>query len=280
MKEGRKLKNVDPINSVGPYIMPTRAGASNYFTATLDIEKTEEYIKKKRSEGMKGLGMMHVVLAGYVRAIATHPGANRFIRGQKLYARNGIDMCITIKKSMKLDAPESCLKIPAHSDDTINEVYHSVNETVCANKGEESASDTDSAAKILKFIPGVLLKFIVWLLKLLDYFNLVPGFLIKLSPFHGSMYITNLGSLGINPVFHHLYDFGNLPLFCAIGGKRTEYRLDENGNTVKKRLLDMTVVCDERICDGHYYASAFKMWKKNIENPELLDAPPKRIVID
>lgn len=280
MKEGRKLKNVDPINSVGTYIMPKRNGASNHFMATLDITKTEEYIHQKRREGMKGLGLMHIVMAGYVRTIATHPGANRFIRGQKLYARNGIEMCVTIKKKMELDAPEAVIKVPAHVDDTIYEVYKNINKFVEENKSEDSQNGTDSAAKILKFIPGLLLKFIVWLLNLLDYFGLLPRILTKISPFHGSMYITNLGSLGINPVYHHLYNFGNLPLFCAIGHKRTEYRLDENGATVKVRLLDMTVVCDERICDGHYYASAFKTWKKCIENPCIIDEPPKKIIMD
>lgn len=229
---------------------------------------------------MKGLGMMHIVMAGYVRAIASHPGVNRFIRGQKLYARNGIEMCVTIKKKMELDAPEAVIKVPAHCDDTISDVYKNVCKYVSENKEEDSHNGTDSAAKILKFIPGLFLKFLVWLLNLLDYFGLLPRALTKVSPFHGSMYITNLGSLGINPVFHHLYDFGNLPLFCAIGSKRTEYKLDENGNAVKVRLMDITVVCDERVCDGHYYASAFKVWKKCIENPQYIDVPPKKIVID
>ncbi|MBQ4528916.1 MAG: 2-oxo acid dehydrogenase subunit E2 [Clostridia bacterium] len=280
MREGRKIKNVEPMNAVSAYIMPDRVGASNQFSATLEISETEEFIKRKRSEGLKGLGIMHVVLAAYVRAIATHPGANRFIRGQKMYARNSIDMCLTIKKKMQLDAPETCIKIPAYSDDTIDDVYNNTVRLVEDNKDETGANGMDFTAKFLKFIPGIFLKFIIWLLKLLDYFGLIPKGLVKVSPFHGSMFITNMGSLGINPIYHHLYDFGNLPLFCAIGGKRTEYRLNADGSVKKVRLLDLTVVCDERICDGHYYASAFKTWKKYIENPDVLDNPPTRIVID
>jgi pyruvate/2-oxoglutarate dehydrogenase complex dihydrolipoamide acyltransferase (E2) component len=120
----------------------------------------------------------------------------------------------------------------------------------------------------------------VWLLKLLDYFGLLPRALTKVSPFHGSLFITNLGSLGIPPVYHHLYNFGNLPLFVALGAKRTEYVVNKDGEVEKRRLLDFTLVCDERICDGHYYATAFKKIKKILENPDQLLEAPEKIVAD
>ena len=138
----------------------------------------------------------------------------------------------------------------------------------------------DTAARVLMAFPAVILKFVVWFLKLLDYFGLLPKFLTKLSPFHGSLFITNMGSLGMPPVFHHLYEFGNLPVFIAMGAKRTEYVMNKNGEVEKKRYIDFTVVCDERICDGHYYATALKMFKKIIENPEQLLTPPENIVED
>ena len=114
----------------------------------------------------------------------------------------------------------------------------------------------------------------------LDYFGWLPRFLTKLSPFHGSLFITNMGSLGMPPIYHHLYDFGTLPVFIAMGKKRTEYVLNAEGEPKKCRLIDFTVVCDERICDGHYYATAFKKFKKLLENPEVLLEPPKTVTED
>ena len=81
-------------------------------------------------------------------------------------------------------------------------------------------------------------------------------------------------------IFHHLYNFGNLPVFIAMGAKRTEYTVNKDGEVQKKRMVDFSVVCDERICDGHYYASAFKLLKKMIENPEKLLLPPEKVVED
>lgn len=280
MKEGRRLKSIDPMNAVSVYIMPTRAESSNLFKDDIDIEITEQYIHEKRAQGLKGLGLMHVILAAYVRIVSQYPSVNRFIRGQKVYARNSIDMCLTIKKQLKLHAPETVIKIPASPADTLTEVYQNTMKLVEENKKESTENGMDFVAKILSYIPGVVLKFSVWFLKTLDYFGLIPKSLIKVSPFHGSMFLTNMGSLGINAIYHHLYNFGNLPLFCSIGKKRNEYRLNPDGTVKKIRLMDLTVVCDERICDGHYYASAFKAWKKYIENPYLLDTPPETINVD
>ena len=117
-------------------------------------------------------------------------------------------------------------------------------------------------------------------MKLLDYFGLLPKYLLDVSPFHGSFFITSMGSLGIPPIFHHLYNFGNVPIFCAIGPKRTEYEIDRNGETVKKKYMDYTFSTDERIVDGYYYATAFRMMKLCFSDPDKLDLPPEKVVED
>lgn len=279
-REGVKLKTLDPLNLVTSYIMPTRVGSSNTFFHSLEITECEEFIRKKRAEGLKGLGMMHVFLAAYVRTVSQRPAINRFIRGQKVYKRNNIVCCLTIKKDMSLNAQETVVKLELTPKDTIDDIYHKLNKLVEENRVEGDVNSMDSFARLLTYIPGVLLKFVVWLLKTMDYFGLLPRALINLSPFHGSMYITNLGSLGIPPVAHHLYDFGNIPIFIGIGAKRQEYALQKDGSVKELRLMDFTLVCDERICDGHYYASAFKYLQKLFKNPEVLSTPPETVVAD
>lgn len=268
------------MDAVSPFIMPNRIGASNTFFATVDIEKCEQLIRQKRAEGMKGLGMIHIFMAAYVRVVSQLPGINRFIRGQRLYARKDIEICMTIKKELKLNAPETVLKLTATPHDTLHSIYQQLSSEIAENKQGGDQNNMDAAARFLVNLPGVFLKFTVWFLKLLDYFGMLPRGLTKLSPFHGSMFITNMGSLGMPPIFHHLYNFGNLPIFIAMGAKRTEYVLNKEGIPEKRRLIDFTIVCDERICDGHYYASAFKKLKKILENPEQLLQPPETVIED
>ena len=279
-KVGRRIKSGIPMDSVSPFIVPNRIGASNTFFATADIEKCEQLIRQKKNDDMPGLGMMHIFMAAYIRTISQLPGINRYIQGQRLYARNGVEICLTIKKELKLNAPETVIKLFAKPDDTLSTIYRQLSCLVSENKQSGDQNSMDTVARFLVKIPSVCLRLTVWILKLFDYFGLLPRALTKLSPFHGSMFITNMGSLGMPPIYHHLYNFGNLPVFIAMGAKRTEYVLDKNGNAVKKRLIDFTVVCDERICDGHYYASAFKKLKKFFENPELLLEPPEEVIED
>lgn len=279
-KEGRKIKGIKPIDAVSPFIMPTRTGASNLFSTSVDIEKCEELIRRMRAEGMKGLGMIHIFIAAYTRVISQLPGLNRYIRGQRLYARNNMEICMTIKKELALNTPETVIKIDTTPYDTLAEIYEKLAEEVGRNKQNGDQNGMDGVARVLMSFPSVFLKITIWFLKMLDYFGLLPRALTKLSPFHGSMFITNLGSLGIPPVFHHLYDFGNLPIFIAMGAKRVEYVLNKDGVAEKHKYIDFTLVCDERICDGHYYATAFKMFKRILEKPEQLLLPPEKVVED
>ena len=279
-KEGRRIKGGIPMDAVSPFIMVNRSGASNSFSATVDVAKCEELIRQKRAEGMKAFGMIHIFMAAYVRVVSQLPGINRFIRGQRVYARNGIEICMAIKKELKLNAPETVIKLYATPEDTAVDIYEQLSRELETNKEIGDHNSMDSFARLLVALPSILLKFVVWFLKFLDYFGLLPRFLTKLSPFHGSMFITNMGSLGMPPIFHHLYDFGNLPLFIAMGAKRTEYVLNQDGAVESHRVIDFNIMCDERICDGHYYASAFKKLKRYLENPEQLFTAPDTVVED
>lgn len=279
--DGRKLRSLPPLNKVAPYIMPNRSGASVYFNDSFEITEVENYIRKKRKQGLKGFGIMHVLLAAYVRVVSQRPAVNRFLSGQKLYQRDDdIVVMLTIKRSLTLEAEETVVKAHFRPTDTADDVYALLNRLIIENRPEDSCSDLDGTAKILNYIPGVFLKFAVWFLKTLDYFGLLGKGLLEISPFHGSFYVTSMGSLGIPPVYHHLYDFGNVPVFMSFGAKRKEIERKADGAEVVRKYVDYCVVCDERICDGFYYASAFKLLRSYLRNPHALDLPPETIVRD
>ena len=279
-KEGRKIKTLPPMNVVGTVFMPSRNGAANQFSTSIDITETEKYIHEKRKNGLPGLGLMHVVLTSYVQTVAAYPGINRFIRGHKIYARNEIEMCLAIKKEMALDAQETIIKIPALATHTLEDVYNSIEALVKENRLEGDRNNMDKAARLLTYLPGFLLYAVMGLIRIFDYFGLLPRFITKLSPFHSSMFITNVGSLGIPPVFHHLYDFGNIPLFMSLGMKHSKYVTLADGTTEKRKFVDITVVCDDRICDGHYFATAFKRLRRLTEKAWLLENPSEKVIAD
>jgi len=279
-KDGRKLRSLDPIFRIMPYIMAKRSDAQNTYADSFDISKTEKFCRSKIKEGKTNFGMLHVFLASYIRMISQRPAINRFISGQKVYARNNIEIVMTVKKRMALDGAETCIKVIFEPTDTVDEVYEKFNKVVTETVGNDDNSSFDKLTKVLNFIPGLFLRWTVKFLNFLDYFGLLPRSLTRLSPFHGTMIITSMGSLGIKPIYHHIYDFGNLPVFIAYGSKRSKVALDNEGNVVKRRYIDIKVVTDERICDGYYFASSFKILKRCFENPEVLDNPPEQVIED
>lgn len=279
--DGRRIRTEPPMNQVSPYIMVTRNTSTNYFTEAFEITQVERYIRKKRKEGLTNFGLMHVLLACYCRAVCKYPGLNRFIAGQKIYSRgNDLQFCMTIKKEMTSTSPETVIKVHLSPYDTAEDVYNKLNAQIEAVKNSPLDSDFDNTAGALMLIPGVCLKFVVWLLRTLDYFGLLPKFLLEVSPFHGSVFFTSMGSLGIPPIYHHLYDFGNLPLFGSFGCKRRALEVLEDGTVVQRKYLDCKFTMDERIADGFYYAAFFKHYKRILYRPETLDVPPDEVLSD
>ena len=280
--DGRKVRTLAPMAQITMYFQWERNICSNLFEDSFEITHIDRYIRQKRREGLTDFGITHVLLAAYVRGIAKYPQLNRFISGQKVYSRgDDIQYCMVVKKEMTVDSPDTSIKVHLNPRDTAEDVYHKLNAAIESVKAtQELDSSLDGLIQYLNLIPGLLLKFVVWLLKLLDYFGLLPKFLLELSPFHGSLFFTSMGSLGIPPIYHHLYDFGNIPCFGAFGCKRRATEVTEDGTVVQKKYIDVKFVLDERICDGYYYATFFKHYRRLLAHPEVLDNPPEEVIKD
>ncbi len=280
--DGRKIRTLAPMAQITAYFQVERNTCSNLFEESFEITHIDRYIRQKRREGLTDFGITHVLLAAYVRGVAKYPQLNRFISGQKVYSRgDDIQYCMVIKKEMNVDSPDTSIKVHLNPRDTAEDVYHKLNAAVESVKAtKELDSSLDGLIQYLNLIPSIVLKFVVWLLKLLDYFGMLPKFLTELSPFHGSLFFTSMGSLGIPPIYHHLYDFGNLPCFGAFGCKRRALEVQEDGSVVQKKYIDVRFVLDERICDGYYYATFFKHYRRLLAHPEVLDNPPEEVVRD
>ena len=279
-KEGRWLRSLNPFYTIIPYIMIERSDAMNYFQDRVDMGVPDRWMRQKRAKGFKGLGFLHLFVAAYVRTIAEMPGINRFINGRRIYARNNIEINMAVKRSFALDAPETTIKVVLDRTDTIFDVYRKFTaktEEIKANIGD---NNTEQAAAAFTKLPRFLLRFGMWCVRVLDYFGLLPQRLLDASPFHGSMIISDLGSLGIPPIYHHLYNLGNLPVFITFGAKYKVNEINRNGELEEHKYVDFTAVTDERVCDGFYYATAFKRIKFYLKNPQLLELPPERVEQD
>ena len=278
--DGKRIKAKDPFFRIIPYIMKERSDAQVFFEETIKLENVDTMIKSLRKEGHK-VRFVHVVIAGIIRVISQKPKVNRFIAGKKAYSRNVIAISIAIKKSMDVDSPETIIKLHFSPNDTLMDVVEKVNTAFEENVEKmNQQNDTDKAANFFNMLPGFLLNFSIGFIKFLDNHRMMPKFLIKLSPFHSSVFVVDLGSIGISSAYHHIYNFGTTSIFMAFGTKSKELSKDTNNDVSTRKTMNFKYVVDERVVDGYYFASAIKLFRVIMHSPEQLLNPPESLGVD
>jgi len=275
--DGRLIRRLDAFYKIIPFIMKTRVDALVYFEDKIEIDHTETYIREQRKNFKKNISFLHIVIAAIIRTMSQKPGLNRFIAGQRIFARNEILISLCVKKELKENSPEAVIKMKFKATDTIFDIVEKVNAAIGENKKVDTSNDADKTAKLFMMCPRFLINFLVNIVKFLDYYGIMPKVINRISPFHTSIFITDVGSLGIQPVYHHLYNFGTTSVFISFGKKQKAKSFNWENNIVENRYIDLKVAVDERIADGHYYANAFKLFKNFIQNPERLEVPPENV---
>lgn len=279
-KEGRLLRSLPAYTAITPFIMKNRNDACNHYEESFEISDLDKWLRKQRVNGYKGLGMLHFFIAAYVRCVSMLPAINRFVVGRRIYARDNIEVVMTIKREIALEASETSIKVIFEPTDTIYDVYRKMNQAIDSVKSSEENNGTEDVADVLCKLPRFILNFAIRVLRVMDYFGWLPQALLNVSPFHGSMIITDLGSLRIGPIFHHIYNFGTLPVFISFGAKRHAYEVNRHGQVEDHKYVDTKMVLDERICDGHYYSQFLQAFRYIIKHPEILENQPSKIIED
>jgi hypothetical protein len=267
-KDGKRVKNADPMYTIVPYIMNKRYDSMNMINLDIPVDPIKDYIKEKRAQGVY-VSHLSVIIASYLRAMAHFPLLNRFIVNCKIYSRNDIDCAMVVLKDEDGEMEGTMSKIRLEEEDTIFTVNDKLTKYIDKNREAKNKNATDRMIKKLLAFPG-LARFGVGLFKFMDKHGMLPAKIIDASPFHTSFTITNLASLRTNYIYHHIYEFGTTSVFIAMGNTR-EVPFRTKDGVEFRTCIPLGVVMDERICSGHYFAEAFKCMKKYLDNPRLLE---------
>lgn len=268
--DGRRLKRISPFFLLMPHIMKKRSDSQVFYSQEISLAPLDEYIAKKEAEGIK-MSYMGIIYASLVRIVAEKPLLNRFVMNGRVYARNSIDISLAIKKGLSETAEETTLKLHFNGSENIFDIKDKLEKVIIENKEASAENNTDKMAKALAYVPSWFIKLFVNFVMFLDRHDLLPKAIIELSPFHTTAFLTNVGSLGIDSIYHHLYDFGTTGVFLAMGKKKKSL-VSVDDNLEEEKIISLRWVLDERICDGYYYANALKLFNKYMKKPELLEA--------
>ena len=277
--DGRRLKDVDPLVQITPYLMPMRCDAQVFLEHKMDYEKAARYIAEKNRQGER-ITFMQIIAAAYVRSVSQLPELNRYIFNKQYYARNNCSLSyVVLKDPQDNTSNEVTVRIEFDLTDTIFDVRDRM---VAAQEEVRNARNdafvTKLAGVLLK-IPG-LATFAVGAYRLLDRYGLAPNFLIRELPFYSGLFITNNASIGLNHVWHHIYNFGNVSMFIGMGNVMKEATVDSEGKSRMRRWLPLGMTADERMCSGAHYAAFFASMVKYMDDPSLLETPPESVKFD
>ena len=265
--DGKRARGLTAIEQAIPFIMPKRVDAQNYVTEYIDEEVIKDYIRDVRRQRGVRLTRMAVVIAAYYMAALRHPYVNRFVMNSRIYDRNHFCVSFVMLKNRADGTPdETTIKVFMDPSDDIFSINERLNSLIAQNSQPVYRNRTDKFAAFMFSMP-LLPHAVMLLVRFLDRRGLLPRSIIDLSPFHTSMFITNLASINTTHIYHHIYEFGTTSVFLSMGKSIPNYL---SGN-LKDRLLPLSVVMDERICTGHDYAMFNKTLRQYLANPRLLE---------
>jgi len=272
-RDGKRVKDLEGVAKLMPLFLPSREGSVNKYLFSDTTKYFDDFIKQKQETDKITYTYRDIVVAIMVRVLKCLPRLNRFIVAKRFYQRNSIDISMMVHKSFKGDTPEVVAKASFSGDETIKEVKEIFDNAIEA--AIKTSTESDKTAKSLARMPMLLLRLSVRMLRIFDHFGwLSKRFLFKVSPFHSSIFFTDLKSIGLEYIFHHLYNFGNCPFFVALGKEQVMPVVNGEGELAVDKVFQMGLTIDDRCIDGLYLAFTLKLMKKLIRNLSVLERPP------
>ena len=273
-RDGVRVRNLDAMHVFTPYLLPNRTDNEAFVNETVDATALSAFIAEKNASNPDyKYTIFHAVTAAIAKTVYQRPKLNRFIQGRRLYERNELLLAFVAKRIFSDDGDEALLLVNCDGDTTIDSLHDTICSRVSKSRKEGSVDDTTKIMNVLAKLPRFLLRFIVWVLNVLEYHDLLPDFLRYADPYHSTVFISNLGSIKLNAAYHHLTNWGTNSLFLVVGEKHMETVAGPDGTPRVTEVLPLGITLDERIADGYYYAKSVKLLKYLLEHPQLLDQP-------
>ena len=266
--DGTFLGGLHAYRRMMPYIMPTRNESVVYYDDWADAEPIERYLAAVRPRFHADF--THCAVAAIAHGLKQNPTMNRFVTGRRIYARHGHWITFAVKRQkLNRAARLAAVKREVPPDQSFFALCKALRADIAVERSD-AVTYTDREVGLLSRIPRPVLRAGVGLLRLLDYYGLLPASFIRNDAMFTSVFCANLGSVGMKAGYHHLYEWGTCPLFIVFG--RVEARVTvEDGAPVVRRMIPIRFSFDERIDDGLSAGHGIKAVIDALENPfELL----------
>lgn len=264
-----------PSRVIMPYLMRGRGESLIVHDARYDLTATRPWLRAfNRARPAQAATLFHLILWACGYAVHQRPKMNRFVSGGRLYERGDVWLSFAAKQTFERDAPLVPIKIrfPA-GDEPFPRFVERVTEEIARVRSREER-EVDRELVLLTRLPHLALRAAAAIYRIGDRMNLLPARLIENDPMYTTVFVANLGSVGLDRTWHHLYENGTCSIFATLGTQQKMPFVDRHGALVLRDGLEVRYSFDERIIDAHYCASSLEVFRHVIEHPESRLGPP------
>lgn len=274
-KDARWVRDTPGLQSIMAHLMPNRTDCEVYLQDTIDVTEIMAYLDEKNALHPEyKTTLFHCFVAVLARMLRERPLMNRYIQGRRTYERYDISLSFVCKRRFTDHAEESLMFMVPKDTDTIDEISKKIiGDVKETRKSEHSTGGVDAILDALAKLPRPLLMFVIYIIRLMDFWGVNPDFLTDGDPNYSSVFFSNLGSIKCPSVYHHLNNYGTNSIMITIGTIRKEQKLMPDGAVQIRDVVDIGATLDERIADGFYFARSLKLVKYICAHPELLERP-------
>ena len=257
-------KEIPVYNRMIPYLMKGRNDSMITLSESLIMTETLKFTSESKYT------YFEIIIASVMKIMAEYPKMNCFIMDGHYYQRNEISCSFVIKTRLDIDSPERNVTIRCNASDDLPSISEKIRDAVEKSKYSDD-DEQEKAMSILFSFPSFIAKLVTSFLFKFDKLGLLPLSVTDFDSMHSSVFLANLGSIGItNAPAHHLFEWGTCSLFITSGKIKKDQVVSRTGEVSIKEVLSVCFSIDERIADGLYFSKVIKLFKKLVENPELL----------
>lgn len=264
--DGTRLRKLPAMRVLMPHLMADRNGAAVYLTQRVDLTQTLPWLEQQQQPNGAPITLFHLFLHALAQTLQDWPELHRFVAGGCLYQRTHIELSFAVKKELKTTAGLTAVKLRLERGAGL--LAHAAAGDALMLAGRSTAlTVAEREMNLVRWLPPWLLGLVLRLQKGLDAANLLPAVATANDPLYCSAFVANLGSIGLEAPFHHLYEWGTAPLFGVLGKVGPQVFAEADGSVVAKTGCEIRWTYDERIADGLYCAKALQTLQAMLEQP-------------
>jgi hypothetical protein len=261
--DGTLVRSLPKLRLFMPYVSPRRNDSLFYYSHEIDVDAAVAFLERENRgrPADRQITLFHLYLRSVALGFLENPEVNRFVAGGRIYQRNDLQITFSAMRELQKGSHLITVKRDFSASETLHGMVDRVLGSLVSRRGGQK-TQADKEIDLALYLPSFLIRGVMKLLNWGNALGVLPKSMMDDDPLFTSVFVANMGSIGMETGHHHLWEYGTCSGFCVMGKIR------------KRPDGSQYVICsytwDERVADGLATSFALSAFKERVENPEKL----------